>query len=201
MPKPIKAHKTETVRIIGGQWRSRKLHFPNVTGLRPTPDRVKETLFNWLAPYIHNAVCLDLFAGSGALGFEALSRGAAKVVMVDQSLEAVKALEENKNILQTDNADIFCVSVPYEPADFLNQKFDIVFLDPPFHQNLIEICCKWLEQSNCLHENSLIYIEAESELKTLSIPYSWSELRRKFAGQVGYHLYSASGPHDSGVEV
>lgn len=191
MPKPIKVHKTETVRIIGGQWRSRKLHFPDVMGLRPTPDRVKETLFNWLSPVIHQAVCLDLFAGSGALGFEALSRGAAKVMMIDQSPIAIKALQENKKLLNAENAEIFCSSVPCENPSFLNQKFDIVFLDPPFHQNLVEISSHWLEKNNCIHENSLIYIEAESELKNLSLPSSWSELRSKIAGQVGYHLYSA----------
>jgi len=183
-----------TVRIISGQWRGRKLKFPAIPGLRPTPDRVRETVFNWLAPVIHNAQCLDLFAGSGALGLEALSRGAKHIVFVDQSPQVVKYLQEQLKLLQTTNhAEAYCATIN-PPRQILpikrisNDRFNIVFLDPPFHKNLISACCEWLEQEDLLAPDAYIYIEAESELNPLPIPANWQILKSKIAGQVGYHL-------------
>jgi 16S rRNA (guanine966-N2)-methyltransferase len=178
------------VRIIGGKWRSRKLRFPDLPELRPTPDRVRETLFNWLSPYVVGARCLDLFAGSGALGFEALSRGASSVVMVDQSAVVVQQLQANALLLAAEKEVVLsCSQVPNEQLLLDQNAFDIIFLDPPFHKNYLATCCEWLENANCLAKNALIYIEAESSLRPpLPIPKNWTLLREKKAGEVGYYL-------------
>jgi 16S rRNA (guanine966-N2)-methyltransferase len=179
-----------TLRIIGGAWRGRKLHFPDVDGLRPTPDRVRETLFNWLQPIITGARCLDLFAGSGALGFEALSRGAASAVMLERDGNAVKQLHENIALLKTTAAQV----LQRDALEFLNSgrgdaaPFDVVFLDPPYHQNLIAPCCAALERGDWLSANSYLFIEAERELQTFALPHGFEHIRNKHAGQVGYHL-------------
>ncbi|MBI3776111.1 MAG: 16S rRNA (guanine(966)-N(2))-methyltransferase RsmD [Gammaproteobacteria bacterium] len=184
------AHLPNTLRIIGGSWRGRKLHFPDVDGLRPTPDRVRETLFNWLQPVIAGAHCLDLFAGSGALGFEALSRGAASVVMVERDGHAVQQLRENITILKTSAAQV----IQCDALEFLiNSRadvtpFDVVFLDPPYYQNLINPCCTALESGGWLSANSILYIEAELALQTFALPRGFEHTRNKRAGQVGYHL-------------
>ncbi|MFA6409592.1 MAG: 16S rRNA (guanine(966)-N(2))-methyltransferase RsmD [Gammaproteobacteria bacterium] len=182
--------KTEQVRIIGGKWRSRIINFPALPDLRPTPDRVRETLFNWLAPYIQGARCLDAFAGSGVLGFEALSRGAKEVVMVDKSPSVIASLEENMRILNTTGA--LCINSSFPLRNNELEPFDIIFLDPPYHQKLIELCCKKLIEDNYLKDGALIYIEAEKELKSLPISSNWEVLKSKQAGQVGYHLVRSS---------
>jgi 16S rRNA (guanine966-N2)-methyltransferase len=174
------------VRIIGGIWRGRKISFAKIKDVRPTPDRVRETLFNWLAPYINQAVCLDCFAGSGALGFEALSRGAAWVVMVDKSKAVVTKLKENAEFLKAEKITFYQEKFPL--SDEKLPIFDIVFLDPPYYQNLIAPCCKWLEESQGLHLGSLIFIEAEKTLWPLPLPSNWQVLKSKKTGQVGYHL-------------
>jgi 16S rRNA (guanine966-N2)-methyltransferase len=175
------------LRIIGGEWRGRKLGFPDVEGLRPTTDRVRETLFNWLAPVIHGARCLDLFAGSGALGLEALSRGAAGVTFVDTDRQAVQSLKENLSLLKDergaviqDGALSFLTSEP--------QPFDIVFLDPPFRKALLQPCLEQLCNDGWLVENARIYIEVEQELGEPELPEGWELVRSKQAGQVIYGL-------------
>lgn len=179
--------KHGTVRIIGGQWRGRKLHFPALPGLRPSPDRVRETLFNWLAPVIHDARCLDLFAGSGVLGLEALSRGAAHVTFIDQNPEIVRYLREQLTILGAKNAEVLCATIG-KTGPSLPSPFNIIFLDPPFHKNLIEPCCRWLVENNLLAPDTYVYLETEASLKSLPIPAQWELLKSKNAGQVGYHL-------------
>lgn len=182
--------KPNTLRIIGGTWRGRKLRFPDVNGLRPTPDRVRETLFNWLQPVIAGARCLDLFAGSGALGFEALSRGAASVLMVERDGSAVEQLRENIAILKTADAHV----IQRDALAFLNNghgdaaPFDVVFLDPPYHQNLIDPCCTSLEQHGWLAPHAHLYIETERALAQLQLPASLTITRDKAAGQVAYRL-------------
>lgn len=188
MPKQRKTHNENTIRIIGGKWRSRILHFPDSQGLRPTANRSRETLFNWLAPYIQGASCIDLFAGSGALCFEALSRGAASAIMIDKSREVVAQLQESAKVLQAENLQIFSAQIPKDPPPFSAQSFDIIFVDPPFHHNLIGPSCEWLEKYHCLKPDSLIYIEAESHLPSLPIPKDWKTLRSKVAGEVAYYL-------------
>ncbi len=177
------------VRIIGGQWRSRVLRFSASSELRPTPDRIRETLFNWLAFDITGAYCLDLFAGSGALGFEALSRGAAFVAMVEQSPPVVASLRENAQLLgAVDKVAIYSAAIPQWQLPPMPHKFDIVFLDPPFHHNWLPICWQWLEDQQCLAADALVYVEAERELSPPPIPADWCLIKSKMAGQVGYHL-------------
>lgn len=133
---PSKSKQTNSVRIIGGVYRSRLLHFPGATGLRPTPDRVRETLFNWLGQRLHGLVCLDAFAGSGALGFEAASRGAARVVMLERDSRARDALRQNAGLLQASNVDIQQMdALAYLSG--VGELFDVIFLDPPFDKDLL----------------------------------------------------------------
>jgi 16S rRNA (guanine966-N2)-methyltransferase len=181
-----------TVRIIGGKWRGRKLHFPAMPDLRPTPDRVRETLFNWLAPMIAGARCLDLFAGSGALGFEALSRGAGAVMFIDRDPAIAAYLQQQLALFfnakaGANTARVQCATFPFTlPAP--TEKFNLVFLDPPFQQNLLPASCAWLIKQNCLAGNAYIYLETAADVQPLPIPAAWELVRSKTAGQVGYHL-------------
>ena len=175
------------LRIIGGQWRSRRLEFPDVPGLRPTPDRVRETLFNWLAPVLPGAHCLDLFAGSGALGMEALSRGAAEVVFVEHHPLAVRALRDNLARLQAVGARVEAA----EAMAWLRQPgtpFEIVLLDPPFGEGLLEPVCAALEQGGWLMPNAWIYLEAAADQPAPLLPAAWTLHREKIAGTVAYRL-------------
>jgi len=175
------------LRIIGGIWRGRRLSLPESAALRPTPDRVRETLFNWLQPWIAGAQCLDLFAGSGALGLEALSRGAAQVVLIEQEAVAVQSLRVNLDKLQAQTADLIhtdAVHYLHGPA----RPFDIIFLDPPFQGDLLERCFGLLEKQQWIKPGGLVYIENPKTASELVLPPSWRLLHTKSAGQVGYHL-------------
>lgn len=186
-------HKPGQLRIIGGHWRSRKLAFPAIEGLRPTPDRVRETLFNWLRDVVPGSRCLDLFAGSGALAFEALSRGAAEVVMVDQDVRIVDQLRKNIGLLHAQGA----LAVQADALTYLQgppQPFDVVFIDPPYRLfDLLPTCCEQLENRGWLAPKAFIYLEAEAARGTPSLPDNWQIIRSKQAGQVGYHLAMRSG--------
>jgi 16S rRNA (guanine966-N2)-methyltransferase len=177
------------LRIIGGSWRGRKLSFPNVEGLRPTGDRIRETLFNWLAPEIQGARCLDLFAGSGALGLEALSRGAAISLFVERDAKAVVQLRTNAALLKADNA----VVVSGDALVFLQQgnhqaPYHIVFIDPPFQLQLWQEVIDALEQQNWLADDATIYIESGRDL-SYHVPPNWLMHRDKVTGQVCYRLF------------
>lgn len=183
-----KKNKENQLRIIGGEWRGRKVSFSDAEGLRPSPDRVRETLFNWLQPSITGSHCLDLFSGSGALGLEALSRGAAEVHMVDRNRQIIQHLQQQLVLLGNKKGHChYSEAVPFlsQPA---KQRFDIVFLDPPYRQNMLPLCCELLEKNGWLEDQALIYIEAEKELGEPSLPDNWQLIRSKKAGQVGYHL-------------
>lgn len=191
-PQKLRATETSTVRIIGGEWRGRKLSFPEIEGLRPTPDRVRETLFNWLQSYLPGARCLDLFSGSGALGIEALSRGAASVTFVDQAAEVVSQLRSNINLLKAQNAEIIAASA----LDWLDSRqpdqearYDLVFMDPPFHKGMVAPICEMLENRSLLREQAMIYIETEHSLTLDTLPANWALHREKTAGQVAYRLF------------
>jgi 16S rRNA (guanine966-N2)-methyltransferase len=176
------------LRIIGGEWRSRQISFYDVLGLRPTPARVRETLFNWLQYDIPGSRCLDLYSGSGALGFEAASRGAKSVVQVENNPEACRALKENTVKLAATQIKIIQSDVfRYLSGD--TEPFDIVFLDPPFSLSLAIQTCHWLEDKGWLSQQAKIYVEAESKMKFLDeLPKNWQLLKSKAAGEVGYHL-------------
>ena len=184
---------TGQVRIIGGKWRSRKISFPQIDEIRPTPDRVRETLFNWLSNRITGARCLDLFAGSGALSFEALSRGASYVMMFDRSIEVIRQLNKNSQLLGAQHCEIRRGNVPYCLAPNSADPFDIIFLDPPFHKHLIASSLQALENMNYLSRSSLLYIESELIKKDLSLPENWVTLNNKRAGQVNYYLLEKTG--------
>ena len=178
---------TGSIRIIAGKHRGRKLPVLDAEGLRPTTDRVKETVFNWLMPYLHNANCLDCFAGAGSLGFEALSRGAAQVHLIELNKAAAKQLLVNKQLLKADNIAVNNVDVLSFLKTQAQQSFDLVFIDPPFRQNLVTQTCELLE-NGWLAEQALIYVETEAE-GNQPIPSNWQLLKEKIAGQVAYRLY------------
>lgn len=180
------------VRIIGGQWRSRRLTFPPLEGLRPTPDRVRETLFNWLAPGIHGARCLDAFAGSGALGFEALSRGAGHTVFLDASRVIVDALTKNAQLLKTSQYETHCGDAVKWLAKPAAAPFDIIFLDPPYALALLEPCVTLLLNNGFLAKNAWIYVEDNKPIPDFPGLMKHRELK---AGQVYCALLYARSNH------
>jgi len=187
--KPQKHNRNNILRIIGGQWRSRKLSFPDAPGLRPTPDRIRETLFNWLQADIHGANCLDLFAGSGALGLEALSRGADTVNFVEKNKAAAQQLITNLKLLDTKAAVYQLDALDYLAGVPLTQKSGggakhIIFLDPPYHKGLIDKSLLLLQEKNLINQDTLIYLEHESEESYDWNNYSLNSLKETTAGQV-----------------
>jgi 16S rRNA (guanine966-N2)-methyltransferase len=187
------------LRVIGGKYRSRLLRVPARPGLRPTPDRVRETLFNWLGQALDGLACLDLYAGSGALGFEAASRGARRVVMVEKDRVALAELERSRAALGADQVEI----VGGDALDYLArgherpgvrpaERFDVVFLDPPFRQNALPALLEKLHPRLALQAR--VYVESESAVPAVS---PWIELKRSKAGQVSYQLLQWVG-HDQG---
>jgi 16S rRNA (guanine966-N2)-methyltransferase len=181
--------KTENkVRIGAGEWRSRLLRFPDALGLRPTPDRVRQTLFNWLGQELHGKTCLDLFAGSGALGFEALSRGARLAVLVEQNPAVHRALTANAALLKAERARILRMDALLFLAQD-KEAFDIIFLDPPFGQDWLQKLLPLL--GSHLSPDGVVYVEAEAPLAE---PADWKTHKHGRAGNVFYHLLKL--PHD-----
>ncbi len=191
--KAVPAHGGQgQLRIIGGQWRSRQFDFPMAHGLRPTPNRVRETLFNWLAPYIEGAKVLDVFAGSGALFLEALSRGAGSALALDLNSEAINSLRGHLLTLRCDNGQLLqsdaLLHLEQQPAT----PFDVVFLDPPFSQNLLLPACTLLEEKGWLASEAWVYTESENPPSSLGMPSNWRLHREQKAGQVYYGLWQRS---------
>lgn len=182
--------KLNTVRINAGEWRSRVLKFSDATGLRPTPERVRQTVFNWLGQDLTGLTCLDLFAGTGVMGFEALSRGASAVTLVEKSIPAYKALIENKQLLMATQANILQQDA-LQFIKFNTLKFNLIFLDPPYHQ-------QWLDKvlpviTGQLPPNGLVYVEAEFALDVASeMMAGWQVIKQSKAGNVFYHLLKLS---------
>lgn len=189
-PRPKTAASSTRLRIIGGQWRGRRLSFPLLPGLRPTPDRVRETLFNWLNSRLPGSRCLDLFAGSGALGLEALSREAAQVDFVEQAKPAANAIRSALELLEAGgrgrvhqaDAGTFIRKPPAAP-------YDLIFLDPPFHQGWLDRILPLLGPDRIAPEGR-IYVEHEVEGGEPQWPEAWTRLREKRAGQVAYCLFA-----------
>ena len=182
----LKGKANNTVRISAGEWRSRLLKFPDVDGLRPTPDRVRQTVFNWLGQELHGLSCLDLFAGTGVMGFEALSRGAKQVVLIEKSRPAYQSLVDNKTALNATNAQVLNL----DALQFLKQNqqvFDVIFVDPPYNQGLLDQALPLVKTA--LSENGLIYVEAEFALADSA---DWEVYRAGKAGNVFYHLLKAT---------
>ncbi len=176
------------LRIVAGIWRSRLLQIAVVPGLRPTPARIRETLFNWLAPRINGSRCLDLCAGTGALGIEALSRGAAHCVFVEKSAPAVATLRANLATLKANGTSVLAM----DARDYLQQQgggpFDIVFLDPPFADGMLPLLCRLLESGTMLTNDARIYIEEDRAAAACELPPSWQVLKTANAGNVRYSL-------------
>lgn len=177
------------IRIISGQFRGRKLPVNDLEGLRPTTDRVKETVFNWLMQDTRGANVLDCFAGSGGLGFECLSRFAAHATFIELNNKAAEQLKNNANTLKLGNTNIINTNA-IEHLTIKNQedKFNLVFVDPPFRKGLAEPSCHLLEQNDWLSDEALIYVEVEKEC-TFNAPDNWQVLKEKQAGQVLCRLY------------
>jgi len=183
---------TSTLRIVGGQWRGRKIPFPAIDGLRPTPDRMRETLFNWLQSSIPGAHCLDLYTGSGALGLEALSRGAASCTFVDRDSQVIRQLNDNLKLLGCRDGETVQASadqwLTMQHGDH-RRPFDIVFMDPPFRQERVASDCATLVANGLLAAGAIVYVETESELSDPGVPVEWHEHRHKKAGQVSSRLF------------
>ena len=180
--------KKNSLRIIGGTWRSRRIQFVDTPEIRPTSDRIRETLFNWLSAKIVGASCLDLFAGSGALGFEAASRGASDVIQVDVNAEIVAMLTKQKQLLAAQQIHI----VQQDALAYLQQveqKFDLVFLDPPFNSDLLKQALSILITRALVVPSGLIYIESSAQIKQPQCLDVLTRVREKMAGQVRYALY------------
>ena len=184
--------KNNSVRITAGEYRSRKLDFPSLEGLRPTADRIRETLFNWLRDSIQGEICLDLFAGSGVLGFEALSRGASQVEFIEQNATAVNSIQGNIERLGVKHGSVYC----FDAFDWLDRckqgskKYGLVFLDPPFKGRTLIRAITNLESANLLKDGGLVYIEKERQLVDDDLPRNWVEVKSKKVGLVQFGLYN-----------
>jgi len=182
---------TDSLRIIGGRFRGRRLGFPPLPGLRPTPDRVRQTLFDWLAPHITGARCLDLFAGSGALGLEALSRGAATVTFVEREPEAADAIRAHLATLGASGGEVVS-SDALGAFAALGGPFDVVFVDPPFESSYRKRALDLLAGSAALAAEARVYLEGPAD-EAPTAPEGWVLHRSKRAGNVGYHLFVVAG--------
>jgi 16S rRNA (guanine966-N2)-methyltransferase len=176
------------LRIVAGNWRSRLLDIADVEGLRPTSERIRETLFNWLSPRIAGSRCLDLFAGTGALGLEALSRGAAEVVFVEKSAKAIATLRRNIQTLDATAAVLHRGDANTFLRDANDRQFDIVFLDPPFAADMLGDLCRLLDETSVLAHGALVYIEEDRARPEVELPVGWQVLKSKQAGNVRYSL-------------
>ena len=181
------------IRVISGEWRGRKLPVLDVDGLRPTTDRVKETLFNWLLRDIPQRRCLDAFAGSGGLGIEALSRGAKSVTFVELNRRAATTISDNLALLKI--MPERAIVAHDDIAQFLQtaansaMQYDLVFLDPPFHQGLLQPCVKYLDELGLLADHALIYLEMEASLEALELPATWQLRKQQASRQMCYQLW------------
>ena len=187
--KSKKMAKDGFIRLISGKWRGKKLAVKDKEGLRPTTDRTKETLFNWLMHDIRDANCLDCFSGSGSLSFEALSRYAQSATLLERDKSVAEQLRENLKTLKVDNANIVETDSIHYLQQAATQTYDIVFIDPPFDKGLVQPCCVALEKNGYLAAQAIIYIEVEAQLQDLKIPENWKLLKQKSTGQVSYQLY------------
>jgi 16S rRNA (guanine966-N2)-methyltransferase len=185
---PVKPDKG-SVRIIAGKWRSRRLPVINVPGLRPSGDRGRETLFNWLQTSIPGARCADLFAGTGALGFEAASRGAESVDLVEKNPVVVRHLQSSKEVLKADEVQVHQADAVLWLASRSEKSFHIIFIDPPFEYDMHQSVMDKIEQSGCLESGGLVYVETSSTQAAPSMLPGWSIWREKVLGEVRMQVF------------
>ena len=184
----MKKKRTGTVRIIGGQWRGTRLPVPDLPGLRPSGDRSRETLFNWLQMHIHGARCIDLFAGSGVLGLEAASRGAAEVILVEKSRQAAQNLRESLKRLNAEQLEVIETDAIAWLALCNQQSIDIVFIDPPFGTGLELRSLELLTAGDCISPGGFIYIETAREAPAIAPAPGWEIVKEKTLGEVRMQL-------------
>jgi len=177
------------IRLISGQWKGKKLPVKDKQGLRPTTDRTKETLFNWLMHDVRDANCLDCFSGSGSLGFEALSRYANFCTFLELDKQIAIQLKNNMNALKANNAEVLQVDSLLHLTSPAQKQYNLVFIDPPFNKSLAQPCIDQLSSKGHLADDCLIYLEVENTLKELSIPDNWELLKEKQSSQVRYQLF------------
>lgn len=197
MPPAAKSKRSNTshLRIIGGQWRRRNISFIEMEGVRPTPNRIRETLFNWLAPVIQGARCLDLFAGSGILAIEALSRGANHATLVDKAPAVCRHIKSELDTVAAhpDSPQYEIINsdaLHWLDTDSQSQAFDIIFLDPPFAEPIVLDCINKIARQRILAANGLLYVESANPISALDLPQNWQLQRAKSTGMVHYHLIS-----------
>ena len=185
----MKKEKKGEIRIIGGKWKGKKIYFDLSDDLRPTPDRAKETLFNWLGQNLNGMNCLDLFSGTGALGLEALSRGAKRVTFVEKNKDYLQKIKEiYLEMIVKENCDFFCSECLDWVRNYKSEtKYDLIFIDPPFNKNLIDDLLSYILNKNLLSKNGKIYFEFEKKLD-LNIPDSLSLKKEKSLGEKSYVL-------------
>ncbi len=185
-----KSGKSNGVRIISGDWRGRRLPVADVPGLRPTGDRCRETLFNWLQPWVAGADCADLFAGTGALGFEAASRGAVSVFMIEKHRVAQAVLRQSIEQLQALQVTLHAGGVMSLIENFKPDSFDLVFVDPPFDSNLGGLVLERLDKTGCVRRGGFVYVESPaSPFKEIKPPEGWSMWRDQQLGEVRMQLF------------
>ena len=182
-------HYANGVRIISGQWKGRKFPILKLDGLRPTPGHIRETLFNWLSPYIINARVLDCFSGSGVLAMESLSRQASFATLLEYSSLAVRQLNANLTLLGSENSQV----IKTDSLIWLKQKatkpFDIIFIDPPFHKNLVSLCCQLIRRNGYMHKETLVYTETEFGCRVIHEEADWCLLKEKYTKSIRYSLW------------
>lgn len=189
MAKQNKSKSANKLRIIGGRFRSRVVEFVDAEGLRPTPDRVRETVFNWLQAYIGSARCLDLFSGSGALAFEAASRGAESVCLVETNSKVAQKLTRNLALLKAENCKVISQTAQSLLSKPASQSFDVVFIDPPYKADLWTEVAQLLIYNNWLAQNAMIYLECPAKHELPKLPAAFELKKEKTAGEVRYCLF------------
>jgi 16S rRNA (guanine966-N2)-methyltransferase len=183
-------NKLTKLRIISGKWRNRKLEFIHNANLRPTPERIRETVFNWITNYIHNAKVLDCFAGSGVFAIESLSRGAATATIIDNSVATISNINNNVNKIGISNIDVInqdCLL--YLKENKQNTTYDLVFIDPPFHKHMLEKTCNLLNDNKFICKGSLIYTETEVDIENIIAPINWRLIKSKTSKSIRYQLW------------
>jgi 16S rRNA (guanine966-N2)-methyltransferase len=190
-----KSGKNNRVRIIGGDWRGRRLEVADVPGLRPTGDRARETLFNWLQPWVAAAECADLFAGTGALGCEAASRGAMSVLMIEKNSKAQAVLRQSIEQLQAEQVKLHAGGAMSLIEEFKPDSFDLVFVDPPFDSNLGGLVLERLDKSGCVRRGGFVYVESPAST-ILPAPEGWSVWRDQQLGEVRMQLFRRQTQND-----
>jgi 16S rRNA (guanine966-N2)-methyltransferase len=186
--------KPGVLRIIAGKWRHRRIAFETTSGIRPTPDRIRETLFSWLQPMLPGATCLDCFAGSGALGFEALSRGASHVTFVDTNALVLKNIQQNAIKLDCSSFTTLQANLPDNHLMSKLPHMDVVFLDPPFESGMLSSCLQWLLTQGCINAESMIYFECEKTLDLDFLHKYWRVLKLKQTKAIQYGLVAPKTP-------